>query len=171
MESIFINNLNLALNSNLIFGLIILLCVSLLVLNYLKKNSEHIYLKIREDIKFAIEPKFLDVSLGANDLVDLAIEIWRIEQRLLKVNLNLQENQVASLDSSIQKMKRYLEKYDVQIMDYKNQKYNEGFNIDVLSVEKDEKVLVPTIRETIEPSITVKGQLVRKAKVILIKNN
>ena len=56
-------------------------------------------------------------------------------------------------------------------MDYKNQKYNEGFNIDVLSVEKDEKVLVPTISETIEPSITVKGQLVRKAKVILIKNN
>ena len=72
------------------------------------------------------------------------------------------------MENSIQKLKRYLEKYDVEILDYKNQKFNEGLNLDVLSVEKDSSIQEPQIKETIEPTIMLKGQVIRKAKVILL---
>ena len=68
------------------------------------------------------------------------------------------------------KLKRYIANYDVEIVDYTNQKFNDGLNLDVLSVEKDPSITVPTVKETVEPTILVKGQVVKKAKIILINN-
>ncbi len=87
------------------------------------------------------------------------------------VDFSLPENQMKGLESSVQKLMRYLEKYEIKIIDYKNQKYNEGLNLDILSVEKDASLLEPTIKETVEPTIMCKGQVVRKAKIILLNNN
>jgi molecular chaperone GrpE (heat shock protein) len=131
---------------------------------------DELYKKISEDIKYAIAPKFIEMSLGVNDLVDLAVEVWRIEQRVAKSVSSLPEQQLKGLDNSIQKLKRYLSKYDIEILDYKNQKYNDGLNLDILSVEKDNSLSEPIIKETIEPTIMCKGQVVRKAKIILLTN-
>lgn len=129
---------------------------------------DEIYLKIKEDIKFAVAPKFMELSLGVNDLVDLAIEVWRIEQRIIKAFSVLPENQKKGLENSIQKLKRYLEKYDIEIVDYTNQKFDDGLNLDVLSVEKDSSLAEPIVKETIEPTIIRKGQVVHKAKIIVL---
>jgi len=126
---------------------------------------------LREDIKFAVSPKFMDLSLGVNELIDLAVEVWRIEQRIAKSASSLPEAQLKGLENSAQKLKRYLEKYDIEIIDYKNQKYNEGLNLDILSVEKDPTLQHSIVKETIEPTIMCKGQVVRKAKIILLSNN
>ena len=131
---------------------------------------DELHLKIREDIRFAVEPKFLEVSLAVNDLVDLAIDIWRTEQRLLKCLPSLPENHRKGLEVSIEKLKRYITKYDIDILDYTNQKYNDGLNLDILSVEKDPALPDPIIKETIEPTIMCKGKVVRKAKIILLSN-
>ncbi|MFZ2187801.1 MAG: nucleotide exchange factor GrpE [Candidatus Moraniibacteriota bacterium] len=152
------------------------LIVILYLLAYLTKKSEinkinDVYLKIKEEIKFAVAPKFIELSIGVNDLIDLAVEVWRIEQRIAKSASSLPENQMKGLENSVQKLMRYLEKYDIKIIDYKNQKYNEGLNLDILSVEKDASLLEPTIKETVEPTIMCKGQVVRKAKIILLSNN
>jgi len=37
---------------------------------------EELYEKISTDIKYAVSPKFVELSLGVNDLVDLAVEVW-----------------------------------------------------------------------------------------------
>lgn len=132
---------------------------------------EELFLKIKEEIKFAVAPKFMELSLGVNELVDLAVEVWRIEQRVAKSASSLPENQLKGLENSVQKLRRYLEKYDIQIVDYKNTKYNDGLNLDVLSVEKDPTLLEPMVKETVEPTIMCKGQVVRKAKIILITNH
>lgn len=132
---------------------------------------EELFLKVREEIKSAVASKFMTVSVEANEITDLAIEIWRIEQRITKSASSLSENQLKGLENSIQKMKRYLEKYDIEIVDYKNQKYNEGLNLDILSVEKDLTLPESTIKETVEPTIMLKGQVVRKAKIILLSNH
>ena len=129
---------------------------------------DEIYLKIKKDIKFAVTPKFIELSLGVNDLVDLAIEVWRIEQRIIKAFPILPENQKKGLENSIQKLKRYIEKYDIEIVDYTNQKFDDGLNLDVLSIKKDSSLAEPIIKETIEPTIICKGQVVRKAKIILL---
>ena len=151
----------------------IVLFIRLNIRNKHKRNSDkfdELYLKIKDDIKYAIAPKFIELSMGVNDLVELAIEVWRIEQRISKSASNLPEQQLKGLENSVQKLRRYLLKYDVEILDYKNQKYNDGLNLDILSVEKDLSLSEPVIKETVEPTIMCKGQVVRKAKIILISN-
>lgn len=130
-----------------------------------------LYKKISEDIKYSVTPKFIELSQEANDLIELAIEIWRMEQRIMKSSSELPENHLKGLENSIQKLKRYIDRHDIEIVDYKNVKYNEGLNLEVLSIEKDPSLPESIIKETIEPTIMHKGQVVRKAKVILIKNN
>jgi hypothetical protein len=70
--------------------------------------------------------------------------------------------------NSINKLKRYLEKNDIEIIDHTNQKYTEGENLEILAVEEDAKLEYPIIKETKEPTILYKGQVVRKGKIILL---
>ncbi len=157
---------------------VVLIFAGFLVLFYLlffrKKQKDildkldYLHAQLKEDIKYAVAPKFIELSLNINNLVELAIEVWRIEQRVIKTSSNLSDNQKKSFENSIQKLKRYLEKYDIEIIDYTNRKYNEGLNLDVLSVEKDESISESIVKETIEPTIMCKGQVVRKAKIILL---
>ena len=159
-------------------GLILLnaiLIISLIVLfrRSFKKTSEkidHVYNSLREELKFSIQPKFIEMSLSVESLVELAVEVWRIEKRITKVSSSLPKVQRKGVETSIQKLKRYLEKYDIEIRDYTNQKFNEGLNLDVLSVEKDPSITEPIVKETVEPTILCKGQVVKKAKIILLSN-
>ncbi|MFA5119482.1 MAG: nucleotide exchange factor GrpE [Candidatus Omnitrophota bacterium] len=166
--------------NNIVLVLAIALAVFLtLVILFLRKRKptestdkfEELYKKISEDIKYAVSPKFVELSLGVNDLVDLAVEVWRMEQRIIKSASSLPENQLKGLENSTQKLKRYLEKYDIEIVDYKNTKYNDGLNLDVLSVEKDPTLSESRVKEVVEPTIMCKGQVVRKAKIILLSND
>ena len=168
--------------TNLTPTIVLIIAVSLLVILFYtrlrqegitrKPNKfDELYFKIREDIKFSVAPKFMDLSIGVKELTELAVEIWRIEQRIAKSALNLPENQLKGLENSVQKLRRYLEKYDIEIVDYKNQKYNDGLNLEILSVEKDHSISESMVKETVEPTIICKGQVVRKAKIILISNH
>jgi hypothetical protein len=131
---------------------------------------EDLYLRISEEIRYSIVPKSIQLSIGVNDLVELAVEVWRMEQRITKSAAELPENQLKGLENSIQKFRRYLEKYDIEIVDYRNTKYNPGLSLDILSVEKDLSLPEPIVKETVEPTIMCKGQVVRKAKIILLTN-
>ncbi|MFI5305533.1 MAG: nucleotide exchange factor GrpE [Nitrospiria bacterium] len=123
---------------------------------------------IREDIKFAVAPKNLTYSPSTDEFIKFANEVWRLEQRIAKFQADLAENHRKGLESSLQKLKLYFQKSDIEIVDYTNQKFNEGLNLDVLSVEKDPTLAEPVVKETIEPTIMFKGQVVRKAKIIVI---
>jgi len=98
--------------------------IAVLLLIFLKRGSgrsssdlDQLYSKIQEDIKFAVAPKFMELSLGVSELVDIAIEVWRMEQRIAKSASSLPENQLKGLENSVQKLRRYLEKYDIEIVD------------------------------------------------------
>lgn len=157
-----------------------LLALVLFVLAYLlflrKRNGVHadkfdeLYLRIHEDIKYAVAPKSIQLSLAVSDLVELATEIWRIEQRLARVADVLPENQKKGLENSVHKLKKYIGQYDIEVVDYTNQKFNDGLNLDILSVEKDPNIHTPIVKETVEPTILVKGEVVKKAKIILLTN-
>lgn len=112
----------------------------------------------------------MDLSLKSSDLVDLAVEVWRIEQRIVKSAAGIQEVQLKGLKNSLLKMRRFLEKNGLEIVDYKNTKYNEGLNCDILSIEKDSTLAEPQVKEVVEPAILSQGQVVRKAKIILLSN-
>ena len=60
---------------------------------------------------------------------------------------------------------------EAEIVDYKNQKYNDGLNLDIVGVEKDPSITESIIKEIKEPTIMLKGQVVHKAKIILLSNH
>jgi len=123
-----------------------------------------------EVINSSISPKFLELSASTNDLSALAVDIWRMEQKFLKWGDELSDKQKTSLDNSIQKIKRFLDKNDIEIIDYTDQKYNEGLNLEVLSVENAPNIKESRIKETVEPSIMHRGQVIKKAKIILLRS-
>jgi len=136
----------------------------------ISKKIDDLDLKIQESIKYSVTPNFVKLSLEVNDLIELAVEIWRIQQRLTKVLPSLAESQKPGLENSIQKLNRCLGKYDIEIIDHTNQKFNSGLNLDVLSVEKDPSIVEPIVKETKEPTVMYKGQVVRRAKIVLLSN-
>ena len=124
-----------------------------------------------KDTHIDMSVKFLNVSITTKDLIDHGIDIWRMEQRLNKTMQYLPKNSQDLLNNSMQKIKRYLDKNNIEIVDHTNQKFNEGRNLDVLAVEKSSDVIESTIKETKEPTILHKNQVVHKGKVILLEKN
>jgi len=122
---------------------------------------------IRDDIKDSIVPKFVDVSIQTKDLVEHAIELWRLESRL-KLILTDSEEIKELIVNSINKLKRYLEKNDIAVIDHTNQKYNDGLNLEILAIEKDINVTESIVKETKEPTVTHKGKVINKGKVIIL---
>jgi molecular chaperone GrpE (heat shock protein) len=144
-----------------------LLFFFLLILKRMSKIHKQI-LNTQKDIQYAVAPKFVKISTETDNLVDLAIDLWRMEQRTNKILPNLPKNEQESINKAIQKMKRFLDKNDIEIVDHTNQKFNEGQNLDILNMEIDPNIKESRIKETIEPTILFKGQVIRKGKIIVL---
>lgn len=124
---------------------------------------------LNNQIKNSIEPKFIDVSPSTQNLVEMAVETWRLEKRIGKVSADLSDDQNKAFENSVTKFKRFLDKSDITFADYTDQKYNEGLNLDVLSIEKDSSISDSIIKETHEPAVFHRGQLIKKAKVVVLE--
>jgi len=162
------------LNPNLIPILILSLVFCVLLLGWISRrrlsnNIEKNFAKIREEIRFSVQP-MADIPQGVEEIADLAGEVWKIEQRLAKISDDIPETHRRGMENSVQRLRRYLEKFDVETQDYTGQKYNDGLNLDVLQVEHDPTVTLPIIKETKEPTIICRGRVVKKAKVIIATN-
>ena len=131
----------------------------------LKNNSE----ELKKEVIPQSQVVFVDLSPKSADVVDLATEIWRINNRISKIS-NLSEIQKRGLDSSTQKLLKYLDLFEIKIIDYTNEKYNDGMNVNVRFFEPDSSIKNPIIKETIEPTITCRGQIVKKGEVIVTTN-
>ncbi len=174
MINLFLQNLNTLTIFSVMF--LIFFAIFLLSLVIIKKNRQNdvftkldeLYSKIHNDINFSVTPNLISLSPSTNDLIQLAIEIWRVEKKITKLETFLPENQRKGIKNSIQKFKSYFEKYDIEVIDYTGQKFNEGLNLDILAFEKDSKIKESIIKETMEPTIMCKGQVVKKAKIIVV---
>lgn len=127
------------------------------------------FVQLNRNLRNSVEPKFLDLSPSTNSLVELAVEVWRIEKRMAKAAESLSDDQNKAFENSTVKLRRFLDKNDITFTDYTDQKYNEGLNLDILSIEKDSSISESVIKETHEPAVLHKGQVVKKAKVVVLE--
>lgn len=149
---------------------IILLIIALtLIVLLLAKVLTRNFLLLNKQIKDSVQTKFIDISPSTQNIVEVAIEVWRLEKRLNKATSELSDDQNKAFENSISKLKRFLDKNDITFTDYTDQKYNEGLNLDVLNIEKDNSVTESVIKETHEPAVFHKGQLIKKAKVVVLE--
>lgn len=159
----------------LFFVLAVAVAVLVLLLSY--RRSKRRYTEIYKNA--AVAPKglpaqhqavFVDLSPKSADIVELAVEVWRINNRIMKAGDSLNDSQKRGLESSLQKLVKFLDHFNVKFIDHTNQKYNEGMNIEILSFEHDPAAKYPFIKETIEPSIVCDGMVVKKGKVVVVNN-
>jgi len=155
------------------FGLA-LLVTDIVATNYLAGFYQNILSateSIKDEIKTTFSSKQNEESYNIKDLSEMAIDVWRLEKRLQKIGNNLPENQIKAFENSLQRLKRVLSKLDIETVDYTNQKYNEGMNLDIITIEKDDSIPYTIIREMIEPTVLSKGKIIKKGNVIVVEKN
>jgi hypothetical protein len=150
-------------------AIVVLLLIIILMSSFMFRKILVLFNKTNKIIRSSVEPKFIEINPATTNLVELAVDIWRLGNRLEKVSSSISDDQTKALQNSYTKLKRFLDKNDIGVIDYTNKKHNEGLNLDVLAVEKDSNLKEAIIKETHEPAITIKGQIVKKAKVILLE--
>lgn len=171
----YINTFMSANISNVIvfmIALLLLVCVliALLILkHHILKAISRSSKELKDELKSVVQPKFLDVSPNLEEMLDLAIEVWRLDIRISK-STELPENYSKATTHSVSKLKRFLLKHDIEVIDYTGMKFNDGLNVEVLNYENDSSITEPYIKETFEPTIMLRGELVKRAKVIVVKN-
>lgn len=107
-----------------------------------------------------------DILFTQQKLINLAQITWSLQKYSNKLII---ENDLVDksrpLKSNLSKLESFLNDFGVQVIDYTNQKYNDGMNVDIIDTVKTD-ISEPLIKETIEPSITINGILVKRARVI-----
>lgn len=141
--------------------IILLLLILIVVTAYNLRLSNFFFRVTNKNIRDSVP--------SSQSLVELAVEVWRLEKRLQKSSESLSEDQNKAFDNSLSKLQRYLEKNDISLTDYTDKKYNEGMNLDILSIENDPDIPHSIIKETHEPAVLHKGQLIKKAKVVVLE--
>lgn len=149
--------------------IIVLLLLLLGAVFYGIKLSHFFFKLTNRNIRDSVQSKFLELAPSTQSLVELAVEIWRLEKRVQKTSESLSEDQNKAFENSVAKLQRYLEKNDIALTDYTDKKYNEGMNLDILSIKKDPDIPHSIIKETHEPAVLHKGQLIKKAKVVVLE--
>lgn len=104
------------------------------------------------------------------NLSKLAIEVWKIEKRILKLEDRITKEELQSLSFLVNRIYTILENYQIRVFDYNGQRYMEGMNgIEVMAVENEWDSKDAIIGESITPVLEINGQLAQRSKVI-IKN-
>lgn len=148
---------------------ILLTIIVILVVVYGIKLSQLSFRITNKNITDSVKSQFINLTPSSQSLVELAVEVWRLEKRIQKSAESLSEDQNKAFQNSVAKLHRYLEKNDISIVDYTDNKYNEGLNLDILSIEKDPEIPHSIVKETHEPAVMHKGQLIKKAKVVVLE--
>jgi hypothetical protein len=108
--------------------------------------------------------------LDITSMIDLAIEIWRLQERLKKMSLSLGKDDAASVFAG-EKIRDIFSQIGIEIRDFTGQPYNEGMSLDVLTSDYPVGENPPhrIVQETISPAVYFDGKLVKMSQVIIGK--
>lgn len=124
------------------------------------------YKNLTKVIKYSITPHFVNIMPNTQQFIDLILAIYNLKKHTNKlIAENNIEDKCRPIKSNFLKIENIFNFFGFETIDYTNQKYNEGMNVEVVSTIKSD-INDPIIKETIEPSIIYNGELLRKAKII-----
>ncbi len=126
-----------------------------------------LYKDILKEIKNSIKPLFLKVDITTNLIADLVFSVWQLDKNINKIKSSNKELNTRAIDSTFNKIKNIFKTIGFEIIDYTDKKFNEGLNVDIVATTKVNNTIEPYIKETIEPTILYKGNILKKAKVII----
>ena len=110
--------------------------------------------------------KVSDKILTLDSQINLALIVHSLKKYSKKL---IDENNLVDksrpLNTSLNKLDEFIRLLGIETFDYTGQKYNEGMNVIIVDTVKTDTT-VDIIRETIEPTVIIDGNLVKKARVI-----
>jgi len=103
-------------------------------------------------------------------MIDLAIEVWRLQERVKRMSASIGKDDPASVFAA-EKIRDIFSQIGIEIRDLTGQPYNEGMSLDVLTRDypADEHPAHRIIQETISPAVYLDGELKKMSQVILGK--
>ena len=109
-------------------------------------------------------------ALQISSMIDIAIETWRLHDRLKKLQITAGRED-PSIAFSVDKIQHILREIGIETRDYTGQPYTEGMSLDVLAFDYPigEKPFQRIVQETISPAIYFDGKLEKMAQVIVGK--
>lgn len=123
-------------------------------------------------------PETTDISVQAHEirrldvasLIDLAIEVWRLQERLKRMSTSIGRDDPASLFAA-EKIRDIFSQIGIEIRDFTGQPYNEGMSLDVLTSDYPVGENPPDkiVQETITPAVYFDGKLLKMSQVIIGK--
>lgn len=112
------------------------------------------------------EVRRLDIST----MIDLAIEIWRLQDRLKRM-LAAAGKEDPAFAFAADKIRDIFSHIGIEVRDLTGLPYNEGMSLDVLTCDypEGEKPPYRIIQETISPAVYFDGKLLKMSQVIVGK--
>ena len=112
------------------------------------------------------EIRRLDIS----SMIDLAIEMWRLQDRMKKMLAAVGKEDPA-LVFAADKIRDIFSQIGIEVRDSTGLPYNEGMSLDVLTCDypEGEKPTYRIIQETISPAVYFDGKLLKMSQVIVGK--
>lgn len=149
---------------------LVLLLISILIILFVYRIKKEISLEIKK----SVEPKFLEIAISpnSNKIISLAIDIWRLEDKINNISELSNENK-EKLNVSINRIKKFINDQNIKIKWFTWEKYSEEINFYELKAteETDDKSKNNIIKDTIEPAVFVDWNLIKTAKIIIYKLN
>lgn len=107
-------------------------------------------------------------SVQISSIVEIAIETWRVGDRLKKSQV-LGNKEGPTIGFSIEKIQHILKEMGVEVKDPAGETYHEGMGLDVLTFDYGPGELPGNriVQETVSPAVYYNGKLIKMAKVIV----
>lgn len=101
--------------------------------------------------------------VNVEQLSEVVLASWNLKKHILNQDLGAK---LRPIQSNLNKLDHLFKELGFETIDYGyGTKYNEGMNVDVLDTIKS-NVDFPIIKETIQPTIIFKDEIIKKAKII-----
>lgn len=109
-------------------------------------------------------------TVNAIHIANVALDIWRLRNKLSKLKTKIDEESLKPLIYSIESCERNLVDIGIETKDdYTGEVYKSSMNVDVVTYESAEmESKEALVKETIEPAILFQNELLHKAKVVVV---
>lgn len=107
-----------------------------------------------------------DQNLPEKDLVDAATNLWRAQRRLTRL-AEEDSREAKRVGRYLQATQRALDEAGLQIQDHDGAEFHPGLSLEVLMLQPEPDLRRELVRETVRPSVYLRGKRVQMGQVIV----
>jgi len=100
-------------------------------------------------------------------LVRVATGLWRLKQRMIHPGTDQPKEEMQRAYRHLQSLWDTLVEFGIKIQDHDGEPFDSGRALVVLAYEYDPAVVKETVRETIKPTLYLRGRCIQRGEVIV----